>query len=175
MKWFVVQTMTRQEHRADVELRQLGLETLFLHFVEYRQVKSDPKKSRLVYESLLPGYLFVRCQPGDFAKVSKPPEREILCGTLDARGFPAPASVPDDEVQRLRNLGDKFGQLHRASRPDRLRLGHKVQITEGPLLGFFATIEDVLADGKRMRLRLERKMLMGKRDVVVDAKAVTRA
>lgn len=170
MKWFVVVTRPRMEYRTNQELKVCGVETLFLHFQE-------EQRNRKVFLSYFPRYLFACPSFDQVSLLTSPGDWMPLCWT-DSNGYPQPFPIPDLEIERLKKLGDYTGQIHgrfdTRGKPIGLRPRDKGKVESGPLQGFLATIEEVLADGKRLRLTLERQLLCGARTVVTDANVFTR-
>lgn len=108
----------------------------FLPLVHVEREWSDRRKS--VALPLFPGYLFVRCAPGDLVAVLRTP------GVVDAVRFDGdPVPVRPEEIDAVRALlrgVERSGVLPTAA--DYLDVGDAVRVVEGP----FAGLEGVLVE-----------------------------
>ena len=130
--WFAVQTKSRHEKKANLELREKGVES-FLPSVRERRRWSD--RQCWVELPLFPQYLFVRI----------PMSAESRCSVLQtvgvvqfvgASGKGTP--IPSEQIATLQTLMEQRVQL---SPHEFLRVGERVRIRGGALEG----IEGILS------------------------------
>lgn len=182
MAWFVVQTQPRSEALAERNIRALGLETFFPHLCEWKP--SGRNKSKLAKEAYFPRYLFVEMALGRerFDRVNRADGVKggggVLCAS-DAYGNKTPFPIPGPIMDAVKKLADHSGLIMEAPngrlKSRRFGIGERVRFNEDhPLFGFPALVEELLDDGKSLRVRLE-GALLGKSLVTTDEKKLAKA
>jgi len=144
-RWFVVQTLSRREAKAQFQLRQQGFKT-FLPVV-MRSVR-HARKTRNVKVAAFPGYLFIALD------LQKDRWRSVN-GTFGVArlvmGETSPDPVPPGIVESLLDYRDENG----VCRFDRdLVAGQAVRVVSGPLSQMLGTLERLDGNG-RVRVLLE--------------------
>ena len=153
-RWYVVQTIVRQEPRANAQLRAQGFE-VFLPRVQ-RTIR-HARQLRTVLSAAFPGYLFVRLD-------LKRDRWRSINGTIGVSrlimGEDLPIAAPVGVVETIFDYVDQTGVAHF----DRdLVEGQAVRIKAGPLANSLGELVRLDANG-RVRVLLE---IMGGR---VEAK-----
>jgi transcription antitermination factor NusG len=144
-RWYVVQTIVRQEPRADAQLRAQSFE-VFLPRVE-RTIR-HARKLRTVLSAAFPGYLFVRLD------LRRDRWRSIN-GTIGVSrlimGEDLPIPAPAGVVETIFDYVDHAG----VARFDRdLVAGQAVRVKAGPLANSLGELVRLDANG-RVRVLLE--------------------
>lgn len=144
-RWYVAQTIARQETRADMQLRAQEFAT-FLPRVQ-RTVR-HARKLRTILTPAFPGYVFVRLD------VTRCRWRSVN-GTIGVSrlimAHDVPAPVPQGVVETLMDYVDQVG----IARFDRdLKIGQAVRIKDGPLAAAVGRLVRLDANG-RVRVLLE--------------------
>ena len=121
--WCAVNTLPRQERRAELNLRRQGISVFLPHLWKTRR---HARKVDQVLEPLFPGYLFVCLD------TAVSPWR-MVNGTYGVRALVMqggqPAHVPDGFVERLRANTDADGAL-RLPEPD-IKPGDRMRLIHG--------------------------------------------
>lgn len=140
--WFVVRTKRHRERLAEARLAQIGLEAYLPLLLQWPRpaVGSD-------VGPMFPSYVFVQAtMPDDFYRISR---------TAGVHGFvtfgSAPAPIDASAVAFFRSREGVDGVI----RSDPLPRGREVQITNGPLRGLVAVVEQRLTGRQRVRVLLE--------------------
>lgn len=162
-RWYVAQTISRNESRADIQLRAQNFET-FLPRVA-RTVR-HARKLRTVLTAAFPGYVFVRLdlERERWRSVNGTigVSRLIMAGDM-------PKPVPCGVVETLMAYVDEFG----IARFDRdLVEGQAVRIKDGPLANAIGQILRLDGNG-RVRVLLE--IMGGKVQTIVERSALEAA
>ena len=145
MHWFAICTKPHQEKQAELNIRQLGLES-FLPLAKETRIIRRVRKT--VISPFFPGYLFVRFDPMEHYRAVKYAKgvRNIVEFGL------SPAIVDDSLIESIRS------RVHNGllSLPnDSLRMGQVVRIERGPLEGLKAVFERQLNGSQRVMLLLQ--------------------
>ena len=144
--WCVVNTLTNQELRAEINLLRQGFRA-WLPLTE--RLKRHARRVQIARTPLFPGYLFVEL---DLAREAW----RSINGTygvkrLLARGTD-PETLPEGFVDRLRQSVEDGSASTLGS--GEMKPGARVRILEGPFADCAAVIAS-LASGERVRLMLE--------------------
>lgn len=132
MHWYCLHTKPQKEEQvASFCAAQLGLETYYPRLRQYRNIR---RKRRLVIGPLFPRYLFCRFDPGTrFRAVRYAPEIVDIV----SKGS-SPTIVAADLIDGLREwAGDQVDLLN--LQPS-MRVGDRVEVTNGPMQGLSGTI-----------------------------------
>ena len=158
MNWYLIHTKARQEDTAEMNLRNLGVETFCPRFMK---IKANRCKTQAEGKGpLFPGYLFVRVDMAtEFRKVT------YAHGVLRVVKFgSAPALVAEDIIHSIRAREDNG--LVVLSPSSYLKPGQAVLIDKGPFSGFEAIFEQELNGINRVALLLNTVAYQGR--VVLD-------
>ena len=151
LTFYAVYTNSRSEAAANARLRELGFETLFLH---YKATIRHARKISTVIRSRFPRYLFVGVHP-----------HQGLFNVKNAHGVSgivcigdAPVIVPNAVIEELRTRGDRNGFMKDAKDPDkderpRLKAGQDVLIESGQWKEFAACVKEDMGDKVRVWVR----------------------
>lgn len=143
--WYIVHTYTGYENKVAANLEKIvenrGLEKLILEVsVPVEKVTETTEKGEKEIErKLFPSYVLVKMVMNDETW-------HIVRNTTGVTGFVGPGSRPvaltPDEVERIgvevRTIEIKFA------------VGDSVRITDGPLAGFVAIVDEICPDKKKV-------------------------
>ena len=152
MIWLAVYCNSRQEALANHFLRQLGYQTLFLH---YQDAVQHARRAKTVIRSLYPRYIFAALDPS-----------QSLYGITTAQGVHSivgdregPLTIPHEIIEQERKRGDENGLCvltpEEKKVRKRLRKGTKVRFQHGSLTGFLGTV--IVDAGSAVKLWVEHK------------------
>jgi transcription elongation factor/antiterminator RfaH len=123
-QWYALYLRSRYEKKVYKELEKKNVKA-FLPLVEEVHVWSDRKKK--VMEPLFRGYVFVKTDLRD---------KEIILITKGVVRFVGingkPSRIPESQIDWLRRI---IGESIKVQREQYLRVGERVRIISGPLLG----------------------------------------
>jgi len=162
-RWYVVQTISRAESRADFQLRLQDYSTFLPRVL---RTTRHARKLRTVLSAAFPGYLFVRLD------IARDPWRAIngtygVSRLVMANGTPTP--VPNGVVETIMDYVDASGVAHF----DRdLVVGQTVRMKEGPLAQAMGELVRLDANG-RVRVLLD--IMGGKVETSVSRSALEAA
>lgn len=173
MEWYAILCGPNLETVANKALKSKGYNTFYPHTREW--VESSRTKSKLVWKAYLPRYLFV-ADIHNFLEVnSAPGVSTAVYSGVDANGNRVPFPIPELVMRELFFRADHEGQIHlrkkrktwfQGKSGDVIRFGET-----NPLWGLFATIEEVMDNGKRLKVLLE-NALAGQDSMIIETSAV---
>lgn len=142
-KWYVVNTQTNQENRAEINLTRQGYHVFLPFFMKSRR---HARKVDVVKRALFPGYLFVKLD----TKIDSWNSINNTYGVrrLISNGNRLP-SLPDHFVSSLKDTN----HIQEHTDPD-LRLGAKVKFLSGPFTDVIGTLSQMI-DKERITVLLD--------------------
>jgi transcriptional antiterminator RfaH len=144
--WYVVQTHSRQEFRAEENLKVSGVET-FLPKVRERQYKPFTNIPTLVVKPLFPRYLFARFRINSaFRKVC------FTRGVHSVLSFGSSPVKVDGEIITL--VQSRVGEDGLIKFDDELNSGDRVMISDGPLKTLVGVFQHGLKGSERVVILL---------------------
>ena len=163
VSWYLIQCKVRQERLANLNLQQLGVQSLFPQFP---RSKTARWQLHTVQEPLFPGYLFVNINLAkEFRKVAfaKGVLRVVMFGMQ-------PAVVGEDIIQSINaRIHDGFVVL--SSSPTlRFDPGQVVHVNNGPFAGFEAIFEHEFSGTQRVALLMKAVAYQGR--IIIDKNSV---
>ncbi len=163
-QWFVVQTKSKQESLAEVNLERQGYETYCPRMIQKRRYRGSWRKT---IEPLFPRYLFVHLEQGrdNFA-----PIRCTLGVSSLVRFGGVPKAVCSNLIEQMKRLEDDNHTIP-VSRPA-WQPGDEVEILEGALSGFRGLF---LAESGAKRVVLLLNMLGREHKVIVKQDTIVPA
>jgi transcriptional antiterminator RfaH len=165
--WYLIHSKNRQEHVAELNLRQLGVETFCPRVKEVKLPRSQP----LAGEVLFPGYLFIRADMAtQYRKIT------YAHGVLRVVKFGAAPAVVDEEI--VNSIKERVHKglidLPKASPlpqdQNSLQPGQIVRIHKGPLHGLRTIFEQELNGAQRVALLMKTVAFQG--HVIIDRNCV---
>ncbi|WP_159726023.1 transcription termination/antitermination protein NusG [Methylosinus sp. Ce-a6] len=155
-RWYVAQSLPRQEPRAEFHLRRQGLRAFLPRMTK---TVRHARKLRTVNTVVFPGYIFV------ILDIGRDRWRSVngtfgVAGLIMAGETPRPA--PSEVVEELLDIADEQGVLRFG---DKLREGQTVRVTVGPFAGAVGCLERLDSKG-RVRVLLD--MMGGKVPMELD-------
>jgi transcriptional antiterminator RfaH len=144
--WYLVQTHSRQEDRAESNLKSFGIETFTPKFKDRRH-NFYTGEVTLHAKPLFPSYIFTRFIANDlYQKVRYTRGIRRLVNFGDS-----PAVVEEDIIVMIRS---RIGEDGFARIDEDLKPGDKVLIKDGPLRAFAGIFERGLNSADRVRILL---------------------
>jgi transcriptional antiterminator NusG len=153
VKFFVVHTYTGREKRVkellEKAIENSGLKERFGRVILPAEKVARVRKSKIVAEErrLYPGYLVVELEPGEETMnlVNTIPGVTHLLGT---RNEPLPLSEEEvasmlDQIERGRERAEPEAPFDK---------GETVKVTKGPFAGFTGTVDDIMAERRRVKV-----------------------
>jgi transcriptional antiterminator RfaH len=132
MRWYVVYCQTRQEARADFNLRRQGFETWLPRL---RQTRRHARRIDTVFVPLFPSYLFVSLD------LDRQPWRSIN-GTYGVRRILCtnehPSPVAKGFIETLQETVDENGLV--AAPKDTFKCGDRVRLVASPFADMIGTL-----------------------------------
>jgi len=122
-RWYALYTCSRHEKRVAAQLVQNRFECFLPVYQSLRRWKDRRVK---VDFPLFPGYLFVNIPWHDRIRVLQ------VHGVVRLVGMGRPEPIPDEQIQALR---DGIDQRLKVEPYPFLRIGRRVRVKRGPLLG----------------------------------------
>ena len=167
VQWYLIHSKNRQEHVAELNLRQLGVETFCPRVNEGKWPRS---KALAEGEVLFPGYLFIRADmASQYRKIT------YAHGVLRVVQFGAAPAVVDEEIvnsikERVHNGLVVLPKASLSSDQNSLQPGQIVRIHKGPLQGLKAIFEQELNGAQRVALLMKTVAFQG--HVILDRNCV---
>ncbi len=140
MKWYVIYTKPKQEDRVEETLARATVEVFNPKLRRKRLIRS---KYERVIRPLFPNYLFAKFDPSRHYHMIKY-TRGVRC-IVGNRGSPWPVS--EDIIDIIKSRMNEEGLI--VINPD-IKVGDKVEITEGPFRGFIGIFEREMKDSERI-------------------------
>jgi transcription antitermination factor NusG len=153
-KWYAVRCATRQERRATDGLHQRGFDTYAPMETRWRHLRAVKDK---IQRPLFPGYLFVRCTPGDFYDIGETDGvsqfvRAPLNG-IDLEPLPFPDECIGDLMAR-QHFGE-FDQTRKTPMRTRPKAGDRANVIGGKWRGYVAQVLSTSATKRKAIVLLE--------------------
>jgi transcriptional antiterminator RfaH len=132
---------------AHCQLKELGYESLYLHFLG---LVRHARRQIAVLKPYFPRYLFIGIEPGQSLG---PVTRTIGVASIVHSGD-EPLEIPEAVIAELRSRGNAAGLIgpEKVRKRAVLARGSQVRILQGPLEGFLATV--ALDDGAQIKVWL---------------------
>ena len=160
--WYAIQTKSKQEDRADSNLKAWRVKTFAPKIKERRYNEYSGKVSYLV-RPLFPGYIFARFKVDEL--LHKVKFTRGVNNVVSVGGKPAP--IDDEVIEIMLAREGTDGLVHIG---EELRPGDKVVVKNGPLRDFVGIFEGYHNDEERVSILLE--MVTYQSRLVVDREAV---
>ena len=140
MKWYVIYTKPKQEDKVEESLARASVEVFNPKLRRKRLIRS---KYERVIRPLFPNYLFAKFDPSRQYHMIK--YTRGVSGIIGNRGSPWPVS--EDIIDIIKSRMNEEGLI--VITPD-IKVGDKVEITEGPFRGFIGIFEREMKDSERI-------------------------
>ncbi|HXW68201.1 MAG TPA: transcription termination/antitermination NusG family protein [Dissulfurispiraceae bacterium] len=140
MKWYVIYTKPRQEDNVEESLARASVEVFNPKLRRKRLIRG---KYRHVIRPLFPNYLFAKFDPSLQYNMVK--YTRGVSSIVGNRGLPWPVS--EDIIDIIKSRLNEEGLI--VITPD-IKVGDKVEITEGPFRGFIGIFEREMKDSERI-------------------------
>lgn len=149
-QWYVVHTYSGYENKVKTDLEKTVENNNMTELIQDARVPLEDVveikngKRRVVARKVFPGYVLVKMIMTDETWY-------VVRNTRGVTGFVGPGSKPiplsEEEVERMLHGGSSI-------KVD-LEVGEQVKILEGPLQDFVGTIEEVVPEEQKLRVRVE--------------------
>jgi transcriptional antiterminator RfaH len=146
-QWYVIHTHLKQEERADSNLRQWGIETLYPK-IKSRRVNEFTGAPTYITKPLFPRYIFAKFNASKI--LSKISFTRGVYHVVSFGGQPTP--INEDIIQIIKDRIDQDGLVRIG---EELNEGDKVVIKAGPLRDFEGMFERELKDQERISILLD--------------------
>jgi transcriptional antiterminator RfaH len=146
IRWYVIHTHTKQEGRAESNLRVLGI-SIFNPKTRERRYNQFSVMPAYVTKSLFPRYIFAQFNIHDlYHKV------RYTRGVYSIVSFgDEPTPISEEIITMIQaNIEDGFVRINEEINP-----GDRVMIKDGPLKNFTGIFEREMKDSDRIRILLE--------------------
>ncbi len=140
MNWYAIYTKPKQEDRVEENLSRASIEVFN---PKLRRKKPVRGKYEQVIQPLFPCYVFARFEPVKQYHMIK--YTRGVSGILGNQGSPWPVGKEIIDIIKSRMTGDGVIVI----RPD-IKVGDKVEITEGPMAGFIGIFDREMKDKDRV-------------------------
>jgi transcription antitermination factor NusG len=158
MSWYVVQTRSRHEYKANTGLIQKNL-TTFLPEIESWSKQKDRKKK--IFTPLFPGYLFAEALSLDNETKLTILKTAGVVRILGKKGNSEPVPVPDNKIDAIRRLINAKAEIFTIQFP---REGEPARIIDGPFAGIEGTV---------LRSNIEKELFVVSIDLLQRSVAIT--
>lgn len=146
LRWYVIRTNSKQEMRADDNLKTLGIETFSPRIRECRYNSYSGERSYVI-RPFFPSYIFARVGHTHLHKV------HFTRGVRTIVNFGnIPAPVDDEIIDTLRS---RAGEDNCINLNDQLKPGDRVMIEDGPLQNMSGIFERETTGDQRVVILLE--------------------
>ena len=156
LKWYVIRTYSGHENKVKLNLEKLVKARNFatrvgqinIPTIKVAEMKSG--KKRIVEKKFMPGYLL--------AQLDLDEELQFAIGRLPSvSGFvgnPEPTPLADEEVRNMMSGGDSVEEEAPVTRM-LFSVGETVKIVDGPFANFTGTVDEIMPDKGRLRVKVE--------------------
>lgn len=168
-RWYAIHTHSRQESRADSNLRAWGVETFTPTLKEQRRhpYTNEPV---FVIKPAFPRYIFAR-----FTAAKLLHKIWFTRGIHSVVSFGDTPSIVDDEV--IEFIKSQAGEDGHITLTDELRIGDEVTITAGPLKGLMGVFDKKVKGDDRVIILLKavnyRPRIVLQRDIIEKVRPQT--
>lgn len=161
--WYTIHTKPRQEILAELNIRSLGIETLY---PKIKKEKIIRRKKRDLVLPLFPGYLFAYFNLSTHYRMV-----HYANGVYKVVSFgDLPPTPVDNEVINAIKSREEDGYI--SLEPINLKPGDLVEIKDGPFEGLSAIFEREIPDKERVVLLLD--ILSRQTHILIDRQRVER-
>jgi len=140
MKWYVIYTKPKHEDRVEESLARASVEVFNPKLRRKRLIRG---KYERVSRPLFPNYIFAKFDPSRQYHMIK--YTRGVSGIVGNPGSPWPVS--EDIIDIIKSRINEEGLI--VISPD-IKVGDKVEITEGPFRGFIGIFEREMKDSERI-------------------------
>jgi len=151
--WFALYTKPKSEFQAELQLREIGIET-YMPFVIKEKKWTDRRKK--IKEPVFRGYIFILCSNHERFKAVT---QKAIVKAVSFGGVAA--TIPEWQIQNLKILLSENPEYYIS---DKLLLGTKVRIIDGP----FKDIEGIITTEKGKGQTLGVTIDILKRSVIIN-------
>lgn len=145
-QWFCVRSQIKHEHIAAAHLRKIGEVDVFCPRIRYQ--KATRHGASWWTEAMFPNYIFARFNPVQHMNTVR-----YAHGVCKVVAFGGRYSVIPDQV--LADLRSVLGQDDiRVMQPD-IKIGDKVQLARGSLVGLSAVVTQIMPGKERVRVLMD--------------------
>lgn len=141
--WYAIRTKSKQESRAETNLRAWGVET-FLPAIRHQSKRCQISK---MAEALFPGYLFARFHGPTMANKIR-----FTRGVMQIVGTDRAPSPIDEEIISL--VRERIGSDGYVRLAEDFEVGDRVRIRSGPLRDFVGVFHSSASGAQRVTLLL---------------------
>jgi transcriptional antiterminator NusG len=155
MNWYVIRAVSGQEKKVkqylESEIQRLKLEKDIIQILipteKVFEMRNGKKKTR--ERSFLPGYILIEAQlqPEVIQAIKDVPG---VIGFLGEKGQ-APEPIRKSDINKILGKVDEMNELGEMPETP-FYIGESVKVMDGPFNGFSGTIDEVMADKKKLKV-----------------------
>jgi len=142
--WYALYTKPRHEFKAEIEIREKLIE-VYLPKIIVERKWSDRKKK--VTEALFKSYIFVFADEIERINCLKIPS---VIRTVCFNG--KPSIIPDEQIENLKRLLEERPQVFVVNK---IHIGQRVKIIDGPFQGVEGVITEYKAGEKQLAVSID--------------------
>ena len=157
MKWYVIRTYSGHEKKAKpniekmVQARGMADKIGQINIPTIKVAEMKGGKKRVVEKKFMPGYIVAELELDD--------DLRILIGNLPSIagfvGSPEPQALTEDEVRSLMNTEQSSEEEESSVTRMLFQVGETVKIVDGPFANFTGTVDEIMPDKGRLRVKVE--------------------
>ena len=160
LKWYVIRTYSGHEKRVKANIEKLvklrGLDEYAgqINIPTIKVAEMRRGKKRVVEKRFMPGYIIAQL---DLLKEELLFLVQNLPSVSGFVGSPSPQSLSDEEVQNLMQSEETSVAGEEPSSVARVlfQVGEQVKIVDGPFANFTGTVDEIMHDKARLRVKVE--------------------
>ena len=160
LKWYVIRTYSGHEKRVKANIEKLvklrGLDEYAgqINIPTIKVAEMRRGKKRVVEKRFMPGYIIAQL---DLLKEELLFLVQNLSSVSGFVGSPSPQSLSDEEVQNLMQSEETSVAGEEPSSVARVlfQVGEQVKIVDGPFANFTGTVDEIMHDKARLRVKVE--------------------
>lgn len=158
MNWYVIRTYSGHEKKAKTNIEKMmankGLSSrlgqLLIPTIKMAEMKGG--KKRVVEKKFMPGYMMAELDLDDELII-------LISGLPSVAGFVGdsdPKPLTDEEVKNMLNT-EEASEEEEAPAAARMlfQVGETVKIVDGPFANFTGTVDEIMPDKGRLRVKVE--------------------
>lgn len=162
MTWYIIRSASGRERAALESLQEVRLDAYLPCETRWRRTSKIKEKAQ---HPLFAGYLFVQCEPRDFAPILDLDGVHQFVRYMRADGAPVPMPIPAREVEKVR--AQEAAGMYDVTRPSArerkrqearakaMRKGEAVRLIDGPFSGFIGRVIEMRASDRTALVDVE--------------------
>lgn len=161
MNWYVIRTYSGHEKKAKTNIEKMmankglsdRLGQVLIPTIKMAEMKGG--KKRVVEKKFMPGYMMAELDLDDdlIILISQLPS---VAGFVSDSSDSKPKPLTDDEVKNMLNTEEASEEEESPAAARMLfQVGETVKIVDGPFANFTGTVDEIMPDKGRLRVKVE--------------------